>query len=474
MTQARPIIFLAFANDRSDGVGYLRNLPDEARRVHAALEPARAAGFCEVVMRQNATLDDILTVFRHPDYRNRIALFHYAGHANGYELLLEGAGGETATANAGGLAAFLAEQRGLELIFLNGCSTQPQVQGLLDAGIATVIATSQAIDDVVATRFAECFYQSLAGSATVRQAYNEAAATLRTIHGDSTRHFYLSSVAGAQTTAPPQYSRLPWMLYTRAGAEVTEQWSLPKAANNPLFGLPALPALDLPEAPFRHLAWFRRADAPIFFGRGAQIRELYSRITDPAGAPMILFYGQSGVGKSSLLAAGLLPRLEATHTVRYQRRERESGVLGALATAVGAPEAEPTADQLCAAWLQVEAQHQQPLVVLLDQVEEIFTRPNPAHPDELTKLLAVLQVLLGEQRNRPQGKLVLSFRKEWLAEIEKHFAEAKLPRALLFLERLDRAGILEAITGATRDQRLVAYYGLTVQDGLAAEIADDH
>ncbi|MCB0126472.1 MAG: hypothetical protein KDE58_29650, partial [Caldilineaceae bacterium] len=82
MTQARPIIFLAFANDRSDGIGYLRNLPDEARRIHAALEPARAAGLCEVVVRQNATLADILAVFQHADYRHRIALWHYAGHAN--------------------------------------------------------------------------------------------------------------------------------------------------------------------------------------------------------------------------------------------------------------------------------------------------------------------------------------------------------------------------------------------------------
>jgi hypothetical protein len=31
------MIFLAFANDRSDGVGYLRNLPDEARRGQRAI-----------------------------------------------------------------------------------------------------------------------------------------------------------------------------------------------------------------------------------------------------------------------------------------------------------------------------------------------------------------------------------------------------------------------------------------------------
>ncbi len=481
----RPIIFIAAANDRLDDIAYLRNLPDETRRIHAALEPVCTAGLCEVVVRQNATLGDIIKVFQHPAQRNRIAIFHYAGHANGYQLLLEAASGKPAAAHANGLAAFLAQQQGLELVFLNGCSTQPQVQALLDAGIASVVATAQAIDDEVATSFAECFYRSLASSATVQQAYNEAAATLRASRGDNTRHFYLQGSSSAAEAAPTAaispgaspYSRLPWMLYTRAGAEVAMQWSLPKAANDPLFGLPPLPATDLPETPFRHLHWFRRADAPIFFGRGREIRELYERITDCMGAPLVLYYGQSGVGKSSLLAAGLLPRLADSHTVRYQRRGRTGGVLGALARAVGIAVAEgespPDADQFCTAWLALEAAQQQPLIVLLDQVEEIFTRPDPATPDELAQLLSVLQVLLGEHQNRPRGKLVLAFRKEWLAEIEARCATAKLARTSLFLERLDRTGIIEAIEGIANDRGLASHYGLTVEAGLAGEIADD-
>ena len=36
----KPIIFLAFANDRSGNFGYLRNLPEEARQVHTALDAA--------------------------------------------------------------------------------------------------------------------------------------------------------------------------------------------------------------------------------------------------------------------------------------------------------------------------------------------------------------------------------------------------------------------------------------------------
>ena len=54
----KPVIFLAFANDRDDTVGYLRNLPDEARRLSDVLQPAEQAGLCEVVVKQNSTAGD--------------------------------------------------------------------------------------------------------------------------------------------------------------------------------------------------------------------------------------------------------------------------------------------------------------------------------------------------------------------------------------------------------------------------------
>ena len=46
-------------------------------------------------------------------------------------------------------------------MFLNGCSTRPQVQRLLDAGIAAVIATARPIDDRAACKLAVAFYEAL-------------------------------------------------------------------------------------------------------------------------------------------------------------------------------------------------------------------------------------------------------------------------------------------------------------------------
>ncbi len=235
-----------------------------------------------------------------------------------------------------------------------------------------------------------------------------------------------------------------------------------------LFGLPPLPERDLPESPYKHLNWFRRADAEVFFGRGHQIRKLYGLLT--AGTqPIILFYGQSGVGKSSLLDAGLIPRLEQSCEVRYLRRGA-GGLLDTLQLAF-LPEASDVPIER--AWLAKEEQLKKPLIVFLDQVEEFFTQPIKDLPDELDQLLERVQLIFGNPQCRPQGKLVLGFRKEWLAELEAQLSAYELPRTKVFLEPLDRRGIIEVVRGPARSKRLQERYGLTVDEGLAEIVADD-
>ncbi|MFI0914283.1 nSTAND1 domain-containing NTPase [Streptomyces abikoensis] len=61
-----------------------------------------------------------------------------------------------------------------------------------------------------------------------------------------------------------------------------------------------------PPSPFRGLMPFREQDAAHYFGRSAQIEELTEAVTTSGVVPVI---GASGVGKSSLVQAGLLPAL---------------------------------------------------------------------------------------------------------------------------------------------------------------------
>lgn len=192
---------------------------------------------------------------------------------------------------------------------------------------------------------------------------------------------------------------------------------MPSAVNNPLFGLRhCRQSICRPSPFFADLSWFHSADAPIFFGRGHRIRELYTTVTDATAAPIVLFYGRSGVGGSPLLDAGLLPRLAQVQRVVYMRRDQEQGLLGTL---IG-----DFLGSFSVSGKTLDASHRQqqanqPLTLILDQVEEHFTRPNKALPDELTQFVDTLVASFADRSQRPQGKLILSFRKEWLAEMEK-------------------------------------------------------
>ena len=106
-------------------------------------------------------------------------------------------------------------------------------------------------------------------------------------------------------------------------------------------------------------------------------------------------------------------------------------------------------------------------------MEEVFTHPDPDQPGELDEFLVALGDALAARDARPRGKLVLGFRMEWLAELDRRFAEAKLPRNKVFLKPLDRRGIIEAIRGPARPGRLERQYRLTIEDGLPEIIADN-
>lgn len=465
-----PVIFLAFANDQEDRVHYLRKLAEEARQTRTVLESTAVPNhLCELVMRQNASVDDIIGVFQDSRYRDRIAIFHFGGHANNYQLLLEDAQGKQAVADTGGLSAFLGLQQNLHLVFLNGCSTEPQVQGLLDANVPAVIATLGPIEDEAATDFAAHFYQALASGRDLGQAYDEAIGVLRTKVGSNPRHLYwVSSQQEGESL-----DRWPWICRVRPGAEIALTWNLPEAANKPLFALPPIPDelwQTLPESPFRGLDWFAREHAPIFFGRGYEIRDLYHQITASHTPPLILFYGQSGVGKSSLLAAGLLPRLERSQTICYQRRDQTKGLLGTLCTALAKNDIETS---LGAAWQASERRDHRPLLIVLDQAEEAFTHPNADYPHEVTDFLAALSATFTDPSHRPQGKLILSFRKEWLAEIKRQVMEQKFPHTEVHLQQLSARGVIEAIEEPMRVPELQAKYRLTIEKALPHLVADD-
>src|SRR4030042_232835 len=63
------------------------------------------------------------------------------------------------------------------------------------------------------------------------------------------------------------------------------------------------------KSPFKFLDSYTKDDREIFFGRDREIEELYQRVFD---SKLLLVYGVSGTGKSSLIHCGLANKFQET------------------------------------------------------------------------------------------------------------------------------------------------------------------
>jgi WD40 repeat protein len=461
-----PIVLLAFANDRTGQWASLREeLARERREIRAIFEAAEQAGLCKVEPLVDATPRDVVGAFQNPAWRDRIAIFHFSGHADSERLLFESEDGGVAAAAGMDLAEFLGRQQALTLVFLNGCATQGHVAALLAAGTRAVIGTERKVDSVAACEFAIAFYRALAqGRRGLREAFDEAQAGARLIDGASTRGLGYPSANAAALPAPCH----AWSLHVRPGAEAVNDWCLDL---DPLLGLPLPTDIGLPAEPFLNLQSFGREQAGVFFGRGGFIRSLHDALADPSTDPILLLCGQSGVGKSSLLYAGLLPRLESRFAVVVLERPPTVGVTARLAERIG------FGSRLAEAWRSCERIDPKPLLVVIDHAEDLLP-DNGSAKEDWEALRQELAMLFLEPKRTPRGKLLLAFRKEWLADLTAGLDAWKLPHMCKVLDRLDLAGVIESIEGVCQDPRCQAKYQLTFasdRDGqpLANRIAAD-
>ena len=247
-------------------------------------------------------------------------------------------------------------------------------------------------------------------------------------------------------------------------AELADNISIP----DPYMGLPRPdPAEALPASPYRNLDAFTRQQAELFYGRGAEIRELYRRVTLPHWPPVILLYGQSGVGKSSLLEAGLQARIKSAMDVVPIRRNPNLGLGASLAAALGRERPEEIGE----AWRAREKDRAKPVLLILDQAEECFTRQIGSPTNELRAFARTLRTVLAEEH--AQGRLIVALRKEWLPEFRAEFDNHGLNFGDMFVDRLRKAGIEEAIVGPTRSERLTAKYKLTIERELVQALVAD-
>ena len=225
-TSIKPIIILAFSNNLDD---YLQMIVRERKNIFKALQEYNDRGYIQVHKEENTSIEDIFDLFNR--YKDQIAIFHYGGHADGTQLQLETGGGKAEMANATGLAQLMGQQKVLQLVFLNGCATQDQVEKLFSCGVKAVIATSVSINDEMATEFAEQFYHALAAQASIQKAFQTAKAFVATRYGNDKEvgEFRAFSGAGKKEGA---VTGVLWGLYVNSNGEEALTWKLPEFAEH--------------------------------------------------------------------------------------------------------------------------------------------------------------------------------------------------------------------------------------------------
>lgn len=156
------VVFLAFANDNSS---YLPSLKEESEKVYNTLLPVEENQKSIVIRREESAENNDIDFYL-GRYKDRLAIFHYAGHADSTVLSFEDKHGNTE-----GLANLLGLQKHLKLVFLNACSTKEQAYLYIKSGVKAVIATSLPVKDAHAKIFSEAFYNALANNHTIEEAY---------------------------------------------------------------------------------------------------------------------------------------------------------------------------------------------------------------------------------------------------------------------------------------------------------------
>jgi WD40 repeat protein len=170
---------------------------------------------------------------------------------------------------------------------------------------------------------------------------------------------------------------------------------------------PAPACAPLP-CPYPGMRPFQADDAKYFYGRDTEIEAVLGLVA--AGERELYLIGPSGSGKSSLITAGVLPRLAARpgapELIVRTMRPGDAPLRRLGECLEAGPAAAPDAAAV-AAW---SARHPGArLVIFIDQLEELFTQ---AAGDQ-----AGFAAALGALRGEPRCLLVLALRADFYAEL---------------------------------------------------------
>lgn len=205
---------------------------------------------------------------------------------------------------------------------------------------------------------------------------------------------------------------------------------------------------------------FTAADSPVFFGRDGDIRKLTTQIQVE---PLTVLYGRSGLGKSSLINAGVAPLLEREHNyvvipirftsylpgvsslplVIFEQRLLQIPGRGDVLSRV---ENEAPSIWQCFKGIQLANLDKRAILLVFDQFEELFS-----YPQGVSDFAEALADLLYDRM--PQGfRQALQLRTRYdpnlITDEEWALLKAGPPAHALLSIRSDKMSLIESLSGS--------------------------
>jgi tetratricopeptide (TPR) repeat protein len=229
-------------------------------------------------------------------------------------------------------------------------------------------------------------------------------------------------------------------------------------------------AVTRPLRPYPGLRPFEQEEWSIFFGREKMIDEVIDRL---AQSRLVLIHGVSGSGKSSLVRAGVLPKLALQYqrhdapwltcamrpsggplwnlAAEFARLEGRAGEAERIGEIAGRFDARSATLASVAASLD-EGVRGKSVCVLVDQFEELFRFEKEIGRDEAELFVNLMTraETSGQGADTPGVDLhvIVTMRSEFLGECARFagFAET-INRTQYLVPRMDDAGLMRAVVG---------------------------
>jgi formylglycine-generating enzyme required for sulfatase activity len=217
--------------------------------------------------------------------------------------------------------------------------------------------------------------------------------------------------------------------------------------------------------PYPGLPAFEESQAPVFFGRDLAIEAVVERLSALAlrSPGFLLLLGASGYGKSSLVRAGVVPRLRADRGRGWQVLQPFTpggDPFAALETAMDEAGWAIDGFDPLRALQRIRSQKKAPVVLVIDQFEELLSAgpEEDAQEREEELFLAFLRELLGV---RTAGLLVLAtMRTDFLSLLQTRWPKLTAMASTFTLEPIAPVDFGELITGPAGRSRLSLQPGL--------------